>query len=143
MNCPLFLTATRNAVKTKKIAGIDLPSSSFAYVGDSENPATWKLPFFFRGNEALTRNHLKNALHRFADTAIPESERAYVWRMIAGAAKAHGIRVGRQTASSAPGTKRPYTAQPLDALDMELREARALGSLYADRLLDKISLEWE
>ncbi len=130
--------------KTKKIAGVDLPASSFAYVGDMEDPETWKLPLYIRGNESLTRNHVKNALYRFANTIMPDTERADVWRMIAGAAKAHGIKVpasGRPAPATGP-VAHPHTAHPLDALDVEVKEAHALGSLFADRLLEKIEMEW-
>jgi len=67
--CVLFLKAHTPMTKTKKIAGhFDLPSSSFAYVGDVEDTSTWKLPIFAPGNMPLSRNLLKSALFRFADT---------------------------------------------------------------------------
>ena len=129
-------------MKTKKVAGhFDLGPEFFAHVGNPEDPATWKCPLFIPGNAGLTRNMIKNAVERFATTKIPDEQRAEVWRLIAGAAKAHGIKVGAQP-SALPVNAHPETAQPLDALDMEVKEARALGSLYADRLLEKIEMEW-
>jgi len=82
-------------MKTKKIAGTDLNASSFAYVGDLEDPATWKLPLFIPGNAGLTRNMIKNAVERFATTKIPDERRAEVWRVIVGACRAHASRLER------------------------------------------------
>jgi len=129
----------RNDLKTKKVAGIDLLPEAFAFCGDVEDPSTWKLPLYFRGNESLTRNHIKNALFRFTETKeIPDAERADVWRMIVGAAKSHGIAAGTQPAPACPGPARPNTAKPLDDLDAELKEARAVGELAAERFLKQI-----
>jgi hypothetical protein len=129
----------RDAVKTKKVAGVNLSASSFAFVGDLEKPETWKLPIYFPGDAAKTRNHIKNALERFAATIIPDNERAEVWRMIVGAAKAHGIRVGAQPKASAlPVNAHPETAKPLDAEDTELKAARAVGLLAAERMLKRM-----
>ena len=133
-----------DALKTKKVAGhFDLPASSFAYVGDLEDAATWKLPIFVPGNAPVSRNLLKSALFRFSDTKdIPASERQTVALTLNGAAKAMGIRVVQHQASASPGKAHPKPAQPLDAEDVAFKEARALGSLYADRLLEKIEMEW-
>ena len=120
--------------KTKCVAGVDLRPDCFAYVGNAEDPATWKLPVYFRGNESLTINHIKNALHRFAGTKIPDERRAEVWRVITGAAKAHGIKVGPQPTSVA----RPEPAEPVDTVDADTKAARAMGELAAERLLKQI-----
>lgn len=86
--------------KTKKVAGMDLPSSAFAYVGDEKNTGTWKLPIHFPGDDAKTINHIKNAIARFPDTkGIPASESSAVWHKIVGAAKAHGIKVNEKKSS--------------------------------------------
>ena len=131
-------------MKTKKVAGVDLPLSSFAFVGDENEPSTWKLPIYVPGNVSLSRNLLKSALFRFADTKdIPASERQTVALTLNGAAKAMGIRVVQQPASALPGSAHPETLKPVDALDVELKEARALGALHAERLLEKIEMEWE
>ena len=83
--------------KTKKVGGVcgvNLPSSSFAYVGDESDTSTWKFPIHFPGDEPATRNHIKNALARFSETgAIPECERASVFLILCGAARSHGITV--------------------------------------------------
>ena len=121
-------------MKTKCVAGVDLGSDCFAFVGDPEKPEKWKLPIYFRGNESLTRNHIKNAVERFASTKIPDEQRAETWRLIAGAAKAHGIRMGQQPAPAYPKPEQPL----LDAEDVELKQARAVGELAAERFLKQI-----
>ena len=125
----------RKIVKTKCVAGIDLRSECFGYVGDPEDTSTWKLPIYFRGNESLTRNHIKNAVERFADCKIPDAQRAEVWRTIVGAARAHGIPAGTQPVSALTGNVHPETVNLLDADELELKEARAVGLLAAEKLL--------
>jgi hypothetical protein len=79
---------------TKKVDGCDLSSRSFAYIGDESDTSTWKLPIYFPSDEAKTKNHIKNALVRFAETGgIPECERASAWLILFGAARSHGIPV--------------------------------------------------
>jgi hypothetical protein len=130
------------AMKSKKVAGVDLGSDCFAFVGNVEDPKTWKLPIYVPGNVPLSRNLLKSALYRFADTKdIPASERRTVALTLNGAAKAMGIRV-QQPPSTLPVNVHPETAQAVDALDAETKATRAMGSLYADRLLEKIEMEW-
>lgn len=78
--------------KTKRVDGVDLPPSSFAYVGDPSRPDTWKLPIEFPGDEEKTKSHIRNALARFNQTeGIPEDERAKVKAKILAAAERHGI----------------------------------------------------
>jgi hypothetical protein len=80
-----------NEERTKRVAGEDLPASAFAYVGDPERTATWKLPIKF-STEEKTKTHIRNALARFNQTeGIPESERAKVKAKIMAAAKRYGI----------------------------------------------------
>jgi HK97 family phage prohead protease len=87
----------RAAAKTKKVAGVDLPASSFAYVGDESDTSTWKLPIHFPGDDTKTVNHIKDAIGRFPQTkGIPNSEKSAVWHKIVGAAKAHGIKVNEE-----------------------------------------------
>src|SRR5258708_2552678 len=97
--------------KTKKVDKVDLPASSFAYVGNPEDTSTWKLPIHFPGCEAKTVNHIKNALYRF-DTAhgIPNDEYISTWFTLCGAAIAHGITVDR--AKFAPKSHAPKPAPP-------------------------------
>lgn len=124
--------------KTKRVSGVDLGPDCFAFVVDAEDPATWKLPVYFRGNESLTRQHILNALYRFAGTNIPDAHRSDVWRVIAGAAKAHGIKAGPQPTPALTGKARTETAEPLEVLDAESKEARAVGLLAAERLLKRM-----
>lgn len=77
--------------KTKRVADEDLPASAFAYVGDPQDLATWKLPIKF-STEEKTKSHIRNALARFSQTqGIPANERAAVLAKIKAAAKRYGI----------------------------------------------------
>jgi hypothetical protein len=142
---PLAVTAAfvgKETMKTRKVAGVDLQMSSFAFVGNPDKPETWKLPIYFPGDSGKTRNHIKNAFERFAATKIPDEQRAEVWRTIAGAAKAHGIKAGAQPKVSAlPGSAHPETAKPLDVEELELKAARAVGALAAAKLLKRMGYE--
>ena len=122
-------------MKTKKIGGVDLPASSFAFVGDENDCRTWVFPVYFPGDVQKTINHVKNALYWFSTTKIPDTERANVWRTIAGAAKSHGIHVGQQPE---PVAKKVETAPPATTGEIELKAARAMGALTAERLLKQI-----
>ncbi len=83
--------------KTKRVAGEDLPESSFAYVGDPDDTSTWKLPIEFSTDEK-TKSHVRNALSRFDQADIPESERVFVRAKIVAAAKKHGIEITEKAA---------------------------------------------
>ena len=84
--------------KTKRVAGEDLPSSAFAYVGDANDTSTWKLPIKF-STDAKTKSHIRNALSRFNQTqGIPSGERSKVYQRIVSAAKQHGIDVSDEKA---------------------------------------------
>ncbi len=126
-------------MKTKKVAGIDLQASSFAFVGDEKDTSTWKMPIHFPGDSEKTINHIKNALYRFASLKdIPDAQRVSVWATICGAARAHGLKAGPQPASVLPGSTHPETVKPLDAEEQEMKAARALGALHAERFLKSI-----
>ncbi len=82
------------AGKTKTVSGQELSASDFAYVGDAEDPETWKLPV----HDAA---HARNALARFNQTeGIPAGEKAKVHAKIAAAAKKHGVEVSSDTQKS-------------------------------------------
>ncbi len=99
--------------KTKRVAGEDLPSSAFAYVGDASDPSTWKLPLHF-SSEEKSKRHVRNALARFNQTkGIPEDEKEKVHAKIVAAAKKYGI----------------------DAADEE-KKAHAFADLVKTRLLE-------
>ena len=75
---------------TKRVAGKDLPSSSFAYVGDPEKTETWKFPIHDKA-------HARNALARFNQAkGIPASEKGKVRAKIVAAAKKFGIDVSSE-----------------------------------------------
>lgn len=79
--------------KTKRVAGEDLPSSAFAFVGDAKDPKTWKLPIKF-SDDGKTKRHIRNALARFGQTkGIPADKKAEVHGRIVAAAKQHGVDV--------------------------------------------------
>lgn len=73
--------------KTKRKGGKDLHAADFAYVGDPQDPSTWKLPI----HDAA---HARNALARFDQTdGIPSDEKAAVLAKIKRAAKKFGVDV--------------------------------------------------
>jgi hypothetical protein len=80
------------SAKTKRVAGEDLTSSAFAYVGDADDPSTWKLPIKF-STEEKTKSHIRNALARFSHTDLPEGAKSKALARIRAAAKEHGIDV--------------------------------------------------
>ena len=83
--------------KTKKVDGVDLASDCFAYVGDSQDTSTWKLPIKFPGDEEKTKRHIRNALARFNQTkGIPAGEKAKVLAKIKAAAKKYDIKVSEE-----------------------------------------------
>ena len=87
--------------KTKRVGTpkglVDLDPSCFAFVGDESDTSTWLFPILVRGDEALTVNLIKNALHRFDVTkGLPDSERTATWYALFGAARSHGIPVERR-----------------------------------------------
>lgn len=97
------VTAAKGDGKTKRVDGVDLPASCFAYVGDPERTETWKLPINFPGDDAKTKTHIRNALARFGQTqGIPASERTAVLARIHAAAKKHGIDAGDKSAMETP-----------------------------------------
>src|SRR5262249_31377443 len=99
----LIETVKAKGGRTKRVDGVDLPASAFAYVGDPERTATWKLPIEFP-NEDQTKRHIRNALARFSQTlGIPSSEKAGVLKKIQAAAKRYGIK--EQDALATKSTK--------------------------------------
>lgn len=85
------LQALKSEGKTKRVAGEDLSSSAFAFVGDKDDTSTWKLPIHF-ANEEKSKRHVRNALARFGQTqGIPEDEKPRVLARIKAAAKRYGI----------------------------------------------------
>lgn len=86
--------------KTKHVAGEDLTADCFAYVGDKDEPKTWKFPVKFESEEK-TKSHLRNALARLDQAkGIPEEHMPKVREKIEAAAKKHGIEVSEEVAKS-------------------------------------------
>lgn len=85
------------AAMTKRVAGEDLPSSAFAYVGNPTETATWKFPIHFSTKDK-SASHVRNALARFGQAkGIPESEKAAVLGKIKAAAKKYGVEVSDES----------------------------------------------
>jgi hypothetical protein len=92
--------ALAKEAKTKRVAGEDLTSDCFAYVGDKDETSSWKLPIKF-STDAKTKSHIRNALARFEQTkGIPEGSKAKVKSKIDAAAKEHGIEVSDEVKKS-------------------------------------------
>lgn len=88
-----FAKKENSVAKTKRVAGEDLESSAFAYVGDPEKTDTWKFPIKFKDAEK-TKRHIRNALARLNQAkGIPSEEKEKVEAKIKAAATAHGIDV--------------------------------------------------
>jgi HK97 family phage prohead protease len=115
---------TRADAKTKKVAGVDLTSDCFAYVGDPDKTSTWKLPIKFPGDDEKTKSHIRNALARFEQTeGIPADEKPKVLAKIKAAAKANGIDVDE--GKSAPPAAEPRQ-EDLEALQLRQRQIQLL-----------------
>lgn len=109
--------------RTRKVAGVDLSHFHFAYVGDGEDPATWKIALHFPGDYPKTVNAVKSALFRFSSTrGIPVGQRRAVWNRIVGAAIALGIKSQRD--------------QTVEITDEEA--ALLLAEIAAHRFLEKV-----
>jgi hypothetical protein len=81
---------------TKRVAGEDLTSEAFAYVGDEKKKSTWKLPIKFK-SEAKSKRHVRNAIARFDQTDMPnKAEKEKAWKRIVAAAKRYGIEVSSE-----------------------------------------------
>lgn len=111
--------------KTKRVAGVNLPSHCFAYVGDPEKTETWKLPIEFPGDEEKTKRHIRNALARFSQTqGIPDDEKPKVKAKIEAAARSHGIDVDGEKSA---GERRAKVFK--DAVTAALKEAKIEDSV--------------
>jgi len=109
------------AAKTKSVDGQDLHAGDFAWVGDPEDPATWKLPIHDKA-------HAQNAMARFNQTqGIPADQKKLVAQKIARKAKGFGIDV--------TDFEKEYCARPsIDELRKALpqRERRYLATGLAE-----------
>lgn len=110
-------------MKTKRVAGESLTHDCFAYVGDVEDPKTWKLPIKF-STEAKTKRHIINALARFNQTkGIPDDKKADVKAKIVAAAKAHGVEVDEDEgkAESTSGFKKTFCKAEVAVIKAQLK----------------------
>jgi uncharacterized Zn finger protein (UPF0148 family) len=132
--------------KTKRVAGEDLESSAFAYVGDPEKTATWKLPIKF-SDDARTKSHIRNAFARFEQTkGIPADKKDEVKAKILAAAKEHGIDVEAESdkaAKEAVKTRDMIKA----AIDARAESSGLTKGLYAvgraADILESLACMWE
>jgi len=109
--------------KTKRVDGEDLTADCFAWVGDKEKTASWKLPIKF-STEAKTKRHIRNALARFSGTkGISAEEKPKVWKRITAAAKKHGIKVSEEDSVRAGFP--PTPAGEIERMKMRVRLAKA------------------
>jgi hypothetical protein len=137
--------------KFKKVDGVFLPHTAFAYVGDSEDTSTWKLPIVFRGDVKRTVNHIKNAISRFDEVkGIPATARHTVWAVIRSAGHAQGIevpfkeidfeRVSAEQPKPEPKPQEPKATEP-DAAQAEIAAAIAQADALTEKMLRKLGLE--
>jgi Escherichia/Staphylococcus phage prohead protease len=104
--------------KTKRVDGVDLTADCFAYVGDPDKTATWKLPIKFPGDEDKTKSHIRNALARFNQTkGIPADKKDAVWNKIVAAAKKYGIKVSEEDSKKWHLTDAQYRGTRVDPDD--------------------------
>ena len=140
--------------KTKRVNGVDLSSSAFAWVGNEQNTATWLLPLWIPGDAQKTVNAVKTSLYRFDTANIPDSERERVWFTLYGALLAHGIKTDRRTFAAKneatqpaePSTptapvKPPKTRAKEILSQKEVKEITALADIKADLFLRQLGLD--
>lgn len=121
---------------TKRVAGEDLESSAFAYVGDAKKKSTWKLPIKF-SSEAKSKRHVRNAIARFDQTDMPnKDEKAKAWKRIVAAAKKYGIEVS----SEEDGKKSSIVEQQRQE---QLRADRLSRGVAADPSSEDPALAWD
>ncbi|MGH9473064.1 MAG: hypothetical protein ACRD2H_11480 [Terriglobales bacterium] len=83
--------AEKAEARTKRVDGVDLPASSFLYVGDPQKTDTWHLPVEFPGDEAKTKSHIRNALARFDQTELPADKKSELKAKLLRLAHEHDI----------------------------------------------------
>lgn len=77
---------TKTAKHTKRVAGKDLPSSAFAYVGDATRPETWKYAIH-------DARHVRNSLARWGQEPVPADAKLAVYGRLKDAARRFGVDV--------------------------------------------------
>ena len=94
---------------TKRVAGENLTSGCFIYVGDEEDTSTWHLPWHF-AEEEKTKSHLRDALARFDQADIPASAKPAARAKLVRLCKEHGITVADSDKKAAKALKRLLAA---------------------------------
>jgi len=116
--------------KTKRVAGVDLPASCFAYVGDKDDTSTWKLPISFPGDDEKTKTHIRNALARFNQTkGIPDGEKDKVKAKIVAAAKKHDIDTAAEE-EKAEKARKAFLSACTEVLDKTAEKRGLKKGLY-------------
>jgi|GEM_PF-2022692 len=116
--------------KTKKIGARSLTSENFAWVGDEEDPSTWKLPVH---DDA----HARNALAFFNKTQnIPSDKREGVWRKIVGECRKFGVQVSEENSLRA-GMLHSVTESAMKEID---KDEEILAAMRAKARLIEIDL---
>ena len=132
--------------KTKKVAGVDLSASSFAYVGDGSDTSTWKLPIHVPGDQTKTINLIRDALGRFQQTrGIADADIESVRCVLIGAAKAHGLKIDDRFRRIAPTVELSPAEQAmhreLKALKEDFAKSEAVADFKADSILRALGIE--
>ncbi|MGH9716410.1 MAG: phage major capsid protein [Candidatus Acidiferrales bacterium] len=121
---------------TKRVAGEDLESSAFAYVGNAKKKSTWKLPIEFK-SDAKSKRHIRNAIARFDQTEMPEkAAKAKAWDRIVAAAKKYGIKIEDEQ----DGKKSSIVEQQRQE---RVRADRLARGVAADPQSDDPALAWD
>jgi uncharacterized protein len=124
----------RDGKKTKRVDGADLTDDCFAFVGDPDKVATWKLPIKFPGDEEKTKRHIRNAIARFGQTkGIPADKKDAVWKKIVAAAKKYDIKVSEEDSVRA-GVAHDVTVTAINEQEAEATLSDALR--MRQRLVD-------
>jgi ATP-dependent Clp protease, protease subunit len=104
---------------TKEVDGENLKPEDFIYVGNSEETDTWHLPWHF-STEEKTKSHLRDALARFDQTAIPPTKKAAAKEKLVGLCKEHGIEVSGPTTAQADAPIVNETEYTIDIMRKKL-----------------------
>lgn len=117
--------------KTKTVSGKALHAGDFAFVGDPNDPSTWKLPVHDEG-------HAKNALARFNQTqGIPADKKDAVWKRIVAACKKFGVKVSEEDSLRCG---QPHSVAQAIMDEVAIDEAAVLEGLRMRQRLIEIDL---
>ena len=136
--------------KTKRVAGEELSSDCFAYVGDKENTATWKLAIGGFSSEDKTKRHIRRSLLCAAGAkGIPDEDKPKVKAKIVAAAKKHSVEVSED----ADKVLKAWVDAEVDALIVKTAESKGmkkgmydvqrLASILQDLAYIRIGAEYE